>query len=555
MSRCFPFPPPGYEAKSRSEHKDLLSEEKRKAKKQKKGKKDGRERERKEKDRGHRKDKHSKKHKREKRQDRRKKKERDKEKRETLERVTRENDDLGKMRLQEMVHNETVKDSAPTNELASQIISQGSHAKHTGSDTSKLLPGNIECIGVEGSKEKERISHSRRGEKLGQIAQSDHAGEKGKGKTRVQNGTSLQVASAEKHSTTTRMHGGNRAGLQQESSKGVVATTAVTHQNGRLTPSPTAWQRTKQVDQHPDGSSHSTYRNIDSMSTKWMMEKKNGSANNLHTMAMQLVQGKNGASQGNARIKEVKANHRVGVKDGNRGQGVNHKGVKDRDRDHSVKKRKAKDGNEGKYMKRRGVVNEQKQRELDGHQASMNYVHDLMDSALLNGNKFTSDDVKKRKDLKANSSLHEHSMRLTKVQRTSAANHPQGTAPYSSTLPLSKNSCKANMLQDSKECYNNGITGSHYQEEHKASVSSSSYDSIEVSLAPPHPDTKYLSQVYSVPAVDGRSEHIDQDWLFSGDRVHRKPTMFEATESPQVWAEAQPIDSADVVALPYVVPL
>ncbi|BAT06340.1 Os08g0525900 [Oryza sativa Japonica Group] len=24
MSRCFPFPPPGYEAKPRSEHNDLL---------------------------------------------------------------------------------------------------------------------------------------------------------------------------------------------------------------------------------------------------------------------------------------------------------------------------------------------------------------------------------------------------------------------------------------------------------------------------------------------------------------------------------------------------
>jgi hypothetical protein len=108
------------------------------------------------------------------------------------------------------------------------------------------------------------------------------------------------------------------------------------------------------------------------------------------------------------------------------------------------------------------------------------------------------------------------------------------------------------MLQDNQESHSNGITGPNYLRESTSSVSSSSYDCREVSLTPPHPDTKYLSQVYSIPAVDDCSEYIDQDWLFSGDCIHQKPTVLEHAEPPQVWAEAQPIDSGDVVAMPYV---
>ena len=62
-------------------------------------------------------------------------------------------------------------------------------------------------------------------------------------------------------------------------------------------------------------------------------------------------------------------------------------------------------------------------------------------------------------------------MRMTKMPRTSPANHlrvngdtlkhSQGTAPSSSKLPVDTNPCEVDMLQDNKECYNNGITGPH----------------------------------------------------------------------------------------------
>ena len=317
---------------------------------------------------------------------------------------TRKNDDLDNRRPKQIVHNEAVKNSKHRDELASQITSQEGHANNTRSSIGKLLPRSVESFGLVGSKEKERSSVSRVSEKSGQIGQHKHASEKEKDKTRALNGTNLQVGLAENHST--RIHCGNGVGLQQESSKGVLATTAATQQKRIILPSSNAAQRTEQVDQHSDGSPHSACGKSDSVSTKRMTEKKNGSTNNFHSrMDKQLVRGKNGEVQGNAKIKEVKGKHQKGVKDGDRGHGVNHKAFEDRDRDHNVKKRKAKDGNEGKGRENRSVGHEQKRKELDGHGTRKNHIHE-MDSARLIGSKFTSVDVKKRKDLNAKNSQH-----------------------------------------------------------------------------------------------------------------------------------------------------
>lgn len=77
-------------------------------------------------------------------------------------------------------------------------------------------------------------------------------------------------------------------------------------------------------------------------------------------------------------------------------------------------------------------------------------------------------------------------------------------------------------------------------------------------VKPPHPDTKYLSQILSVPNVEW-SDFDDQEWLFScKDSRGKKPRLeldssqFEGVD--QVWAEALRVESADVTALPYVIP-
>ena len=79
----------------------------------------------------------------------------------------------------------------------------------------------------------------------------------------------------------------------------------------------------------------------------------------------------------------------------------------------------------------------------------------------------------------------------------------------------------------------------------------------EASAKPPHPDTKYLSQVYSIPKTEVWSDFDDQEWLFgSGCSQERKPVVksSEAGDTLQVWAEAVHIEPADIFALPYVIP-
>lgn len=77
----------------------------------------------------------------------------------------------------------------------------------------------------------------------------------------------------------------------------------------------------------------------------------------------------------------------------------------------------------------------------------------------------------------------------------------------------------------------------------------------EASRRPPHPDSRYLAEVLTVPKMDW-SEHDDQDWLFrkAGPAVDHNVGSVWDMEDRQVWSEAVHIESADVCALPYVIP-
>lgn len=80
----------------------------------------------------------------------------------------------------------------------------------------------------------------------------------------------------------------------------------------------------------------------------------------------------------------------------------------------------------------------------------------------------------------------------------------------------------------------------------------------EAAAAPvrkPHPDLVYLDRILSVPKVQW-SDHDDQEWLFSS-RSKEEPKVGSSgseDEIRKVWAEAVPIETADVIALPYVIP-
>lgn len=79
---------------------------------------------------------------------------------------------------------------------------------------------------------------------------------------------------------------------------------------------------------------------------------------------------------------------------------------------------------------------------------------------------------------------------------------------------------------------------------------------VESNLKPPHPDAKYLTEILTVPKVEW-SDIDDLSWLFAsedqgGNKRRRVPTELE--EPKEVWAEALQLESADITALPYVIP-
>ncbi|KAG2580138.1 hypothetical protein PVAP13_6NG319000 [Panicum virgatum] len=208
-------------------------------------------------------------------------------------------------------------------------------------------------------------------------------------------------------------------------------------------------------------------------------------------------------------------------------------------------------------MEKIGTMNEHKHEDLG---AKKDQVQNLMCSGFLNGQKFTSDNVKKRKDFDANTSPDEHSMTMTKMPKASPTKdeeiyrHSQRITPYSST-ELPGTNTREIAWPKSQDGYNSAITGSRCSEGDISSVSSSGQRSNKGYREQPHPDTKYLNQLYSIPPAQDFSDFIDQDWLFSQDGEERKTAAFEAAESDQVWSDAQIIDTAGVIALPYVVPL
>ncbi|WVZ92047.1 hypothetical protein U9M48_038144 [Paspalum notatum var. saurae] len=583
MSRCFPFPPPGYEARPRIEeqHEDLLKKGKHKEKKHRKEKDRGKG-ERKEKDRDHRKDKHKKKHKRGKRGEGSKNKDRYKDKNQTLGQETQKKDH-GNITSEARGQHESVKYIKPTSELATRIFGQESHTNHKYNNTRELLPWSTDSIDATDFKGQERNSLGRRVQKSAQATHVNHGmvqkgdsishdSKKGMSwavdyKTKIKNGKSLQDGSAEVHSKSSHICKGvsiwHHSPDTQRSSEGVHTASSVVsgstrEANGRTTPSPGTWQRTEEMGQDPDISVHSAKAKNDSISTKAMMGREKQSANNFRgKMGQQFARNKDVAVKGRAKSNYVKC-------------------IEGKDRDSIVKKRKTEYKNKVKEVKKTCTVNEQKHKDLCAFRASKDKVDNLMLLDCLNDQKLASDDMRKRKDFDTNSSpnvdtaspslfpFSERNMRTSKLPRMSPTNltcadekmsqHPQETAHYSSTELVGANNCDIG-LHEHQERYNNGITDSRYSEEHAPSVSSSCYESNAGYPKQTHPDTKYLSQVHSIPSTPDFSEYIDQGWLFSEDNVERKTERFEAAESCQVWSDAQLIGTADVIALPYVVPL
>lgn len=117
----------------------------------------------------------------------------------------------------------------------------------------------------------------------------------------------------------------------------------------------------------------------------------------------------------------------------------------------------------------------------------------------------------------------------------------------------------SNIKVDNKERKINGtIDQSSSVSSKKPMLASAQAEQIvEVFPKPPHPDSKYLSQVYTVPKMSKWSDYDDQEWLFSSNGFQSEKPKVDSSwveDTPQVWDGTLRIESADICALPYVVP-
>ncbi|XWS22339.1 hypothetical protein CRYUN_Cryun29cG0025300 [Craigia yunnanensis] len=172
----------------------------------------------------------------------------------------------------------------------------------------------------------------------------------------------------------------------------------------------------------------------------------------------------------------------------------------------------------------------------------------------------------KRKDLEKNGFFHVNDIKPNKLLKTTST-HPltdngRTSESWQAPIPLTSDSQGARTCPkvDNKEHKVNGIIEAQLlsvspTKHFSASAQASQIDGVP--MKPPHPDSKYLSQVLSVPKMKEWSDFDDQEWLFhSNESQSKKPKVgfSETDEAPQLWAEALRIESADVCALPYVIP-
>ncbi|CAA3021192.1 Hypothetical predicted protein [Olea europaea subsp. europaea] len=122
-----------------------------------------------------------------------------------------------------------------------------------------------------------------------------------------------------------------------------------------------------------------------------------------------------------------------------------------------------------------------------------------------------------------------------------------------SVKPAQSYSKNLSQILNSKDSQLNGIIDP--KQYTSSSTPSASLNVKENTVKPPHPDSKYLSQILTVPNVEC-PEFEDQGWLFSSEvsRAKRPKIASNQIEGMKVWAEVIPVESADVIALPYVIP-
>ncbi|KAH0992564.1 hypothetical protein GBA52_004047 [Prunus armeniaca] len=581
MSRCFPFPPPGYEKRARKDDVDLLKKEKHREKKHKKEKKDKEKRESKEKSEKDRSDgKHrEKKDKKEKNRDKKKDKEKDWDPVKDKISPSDEKRNLGKTEsfgAEKFIPKE-YKDNCVDKRNTGQVggyqaekLSQNRHLAEENHNSVLLELGRRtkdEARGI-GNHVVEKISESDRKKDEGMVRlvakDADilaEVKEKNKDKRvddRKTDGQGIRVAAQISGNTMVQ----NPVGMVETKVEGLsrpLGSNVDRKIDGK--------EKTKEKE--GDDKRREKRKEKDREKKKQGKDKDKDKEKKKEAKAKEKNESKN-AEPGKEKKKEEKAKEKNESKiaeldkEKKKEEKAKEKHEsKNAELDKEKKKEeKAKETNESKNAEPDKIRKSNKEDHIDPHYVITSQLpKDSNKSAGADGN------LKKRKDLQTNGVLHANDIRPSKLPRPSSSSHPltvngrtvepcQTSTPYVSDRLGSANNVKV----DNKDCKINGIIESPSLSVSPAKLTSTAAQAVPVakaSVRPPHPDSRYLSQVYLVPKVDEVPDYDDEDWLFgcSGNQL-KKPKVESSgvEETPEVWSEALRIESADVHILPYVIP-
>ncbi|URE45657.1 hypothetical protein MUK42_36337 [Musa troglodytarum] len=591
MSRCFPFPPPGYEKKT-SDHIDLLAEEKRKEKKHKKEKKDKEKKEGKErKDADRSKDKHKeKKDRKEKHKDKkRKNKSKDKSSilydRADIQTESPHGDMLGECswkteetkpskfaeKLERKIEDEEKKAanrkaenfSGPVQKSISNLAAATSMVKERVAGD-KIVPPTMDALqrridGFERKNEaldsanavqKERSTH----DKL--VPNLPSTGQKGNGHTK----SPMEYPVGFVHKRFEGPYAAAAMEIDTQNSKKVVSSS-----NSDM---PRTINGTGQPAQ-----SFSACKNVDAIGLATKMEDR-GRANKIfqnHILTEQrrvvgmdqavARDASNKIEEGKAKSKERDADDRK--EERHRDRVCDEKKIKDKDKHKGKKKEKAKGKEKG----------EQKDKELkeprDGRKKDQLDSVDVKTLAPQTDNAesyLTDETMKKRKEIDTNGFSNENNLRPNKFPKTDPSSHlreENGRTLESSHVDAACSSLKLEAINnvlvekpiDNKEHKINGKARAQTFSDRSRHPVAADSGATGKAYTIPHPDSVHLGKIYSIPKVDEWPEYDDQEWLFSSCHLLQKPkTQLGGDELPQVWSEVLRIESEDIVALPYVIP-
>ncbi|RDX74919.1 hypothetical protein CR513_45267, partial [Mucuna pruriens] len=580
MSRCFPFPPPGYVKKAGTDEVDLLKKEKQKDKKHKKDKKDKEKRESKEKrEKEERDGKHKeKKDKKEKHREKKKDKDKDKDKNKDRDKSKiSATDDKGFPRQAEGLnagkpHQKEIKQDDKKgivfeNRLTKQYAGNNgekarekNHLAEENKDSKFLLEFDRRIRDDDGGAGNQLVH---------KFTNTDHRKDEGTVRLVAKGGGTWHDGTEkfkDKRLDAKKIDG---RGIQVEVRP--IGNAPVQNNDGNFHP---------RVDGIPKLSGNYFERNLEATieGKEKVKEKKDEEKEKAREKTEEgKVKEKKDEEKEKARekteegkVKEKKNEGKEKVKgkkddkrrDKRKDKEKEKKGHgKDKDRDKEKKKEekakehselKTRDQSKLKESSKIGLIDSNSFTQLSGNRH---------ENAVVSG-----ENLKKRKDIESNGVPRVSDSLPNKFPRLSSSHQSteNGRILEPCQIPIPNASDRSRVAPsvkvENKECKINGIIetkplAASSNKTHTATVPADLLS--EVSAKPPHPDTKYLGQVYSVPKVEPWSDFHDQEWLFgSNDSQERKSVVesSEVGETPQVWAEALHIEPADVFALPYVIP-